>query len=376
MVKDIEYYIFIKTGSVFETPKLRSISHFLEHIVFNYSLEKLGLNNFLEENNIDIDIETQEYSTIITAWPLDKILLKKLRKKLKYLILNPEISIEALEQEKKIIKQEIAYRKTLPDILAQESFFSFVFKNTALEKPVIGNKQFLKRVNLTMLKKWHERYYRENNFVEIIFDRKSKKIWFFPNKLSPHIPPIISLVQRKEFQRVSKKIINKGLTSHIVTLGWLLKNPSKKERAILDVFRRVLGSMNRSFISSILIQKEHLVYKGEAFLEHYKGLSFLGLQFFTTQPNNCLKKIEQYNTKLLNDKIDKDIFFTAQKLEIEYFQEPQDFMPYILGKEFMSIGDFLLPKERIKILKNIFYDDFYQCIKKLFSEGQFLTIVK
>lgn len=166
------------------------------------------------------------------------------------------------------------------------------------------------------------------------------------------------------------------MTSHIVTLGWLLNNPSKKERAILDVFRRVLGSMNQSFISSILIQKEHLVYKGEAFLEHYKGLSFLGLQFFTTQPNNCLKKIEQYNTKLLNDKIDKDIFFTAQKLEIEYFQEPQDFMPYILGKEFMSTGDFLLPKERIKILKNIFYDDFYQCIKKLFSEGQFLTIVK
>lgn len=127
-MKDIEYYIFIKTGSVFETPKIKGISHFLEHIVFNYSLEKLGLNNFLEENNIDIDIETQEYSTIITAWPLDKILLKKLRKKLKYLILNPEISIEALEQEKKIIKEEIAYRKTLPDILAQESFFLLFLK--------------------------------------------------------------------------------------------------------------------------------------------------------------------------------------------------------------------------------------------------------
>ncbi len=375
-MKDIEYYIFIKTGSVFETPKIKGISHFLEHIVFNYSLEKLGLNNFLEENNVDIEIETQEYSTIITAWPLDKILLKKLRKKLKYLILNPEISIEALEQEKKIIKEEIAYRKTLPDILAQESFFSFVFKNTALEKPVIGNKQFLKKINLAMLKKWHERYYRENNFVEIIFDRKSKKIRFFPNKLSPRISPIISPVQRKEFQKVSKKIINKGLASHIVTLGWLLKNPSKKERTILDVFRRVLGSMNQSFISSILIQKEHLIYKGEAFLEHYKGLSFLGLQFFTTQPNNCLKKIEQYNTKLLNGKIDKNIFSIAQKLEIEYFQEPQDFMPYILGKEFMSTDDFLLPEERIKILKSISYNNFYQCIKKLFSKGQFLTIVK
>ena len=375
-MKDIEYYIFIKTGSVFETPKIKGISHFLEHIVFNYSLEKLGLNNFLEENNIDIDIETQEYSTIVTAWPLDKILLKKLRKKLKYLILNPEISIEALEQEKKIIKEEIAYRKTLPDILAQESFFSFVFKNTALEKPVIGNKQFLKKINLAMLKKWHERYYRENNFVEIIFDRKSKKIRFFPNKLSPRISPIISSVQKKEFQKVSKKIINKGLTSHIVTLGWLLKNPSKKEKAVLDVFRRVLGSMNQSFISSILIQKEHLIYRGEAFLEHYKGLSFLGLQFFTTQPNNCLKKIEQYNTKLLNGKIDKNIFSIAQKLEIEYFQEPQDFMPYILGKEFMSTGDFLLPEERITILKDISYNNFYQCIKKLFSKGQFLTIIK
>ena len=375
-MKDIEYYIFIKAGSVFETPRIKGISHFLEHIVFNYSLEKLGLNNFLEENNVDIEIETQEYSTIITVWPLDKILLKKLRKKLKYLILNPEISIEALEQEKKIIKEEIAYRKTLPDILAQESFFSFVFKNTALEKPVIGNKQFLKKINLAMLKKWHERYYRENNFVEIIFDRKSKKIRFFPNKLSPRISPIISSVQKKEFQKVSKKIINKGLTSHIVTLGWLLKNPSKKEKAVLDVFRRVLGSMNQSFISSILIQKEHLIYRGEAFLEHYKGLSFLGLQFFTTQPNNCLKKIEQYNTKLLNGKIDKNIFSIAQKLEIEYFQEPQDFMPYILGKEFMSTGDFLLPEERITILKDISYNNFYQCIKKLFSKGQFLTIIK
>ncbi|MFA5460230.1 MAG: insulinase family protein [Candidatus Paceibacterota bacterium] len=376
-MKDIEYYIFIKTGSVFEPPKLKGISHFLEHIVFNYSLEKSGLNNFLEENNIDIDIETQEYSTIVTTWSLDKILLKKLRKKLKYLILNPEISIESLEQEKKIIREEIAYRKTLPDILAQESFFSFVLQNTALETAIIGKKQFLKEVTLAMLKKWHEKFYRENNLVEIIFDRKSRRIRVFPHKLSSRISPIISPRQRKKPHRASiKKIINRGLSSHVVCVGWLSKNPSKKERAILDVFRRIFGSMNQSFISSILIQKEHLIYKGEAFLEHYKGLSLLGLQFFTTQPNNCLKKLEQYKAKLLNDKINKDIFFTAQKLEIEYFQEPQVFMSYIIGKEFMSTGDFLLPRERIKILRNISYDDFYQCVKKLFSKDQFLTIVK
>lgn len=308
---------------------------------------------------------------------MDRILLKKLRKKLKYLISNPEISVEALKQEKKIIREEIAYRKTLPDVLAQESFFSFVLQNTALEKPVIGNKQFLKEVTLAMLKKWHEKFYIENNLVEIIFDRKSRRIRVFPHKLPSCISPIISPRQRKKLYRASiKKIINRGLSSHVVCVGWLSKNPSEKERAILDICRRVLGSMNQSFIADILIQKEHLIYKGEAFLEHYRGLSFLGLQFFTTQPDNCLRKLDQYKIKLLNDKIDKDIFFTAQKLEIEYFQKPQSFMPYVIGKEFMSTGDFLLPKQRIKILRNISYNDFYQCVKKLFSKDQFLTIVK
>jgi len=373
MAKDIEYYIFIKTGTVFEPLELKGISHFLEHIVFDYSLEKLGLNNFLEENNIDIDIETHEYSTIVTAWTLDKALLKKLRRKLKYLIINPEISIEALQQEKKIIKEEIAYRKTLPDTLAQDFFFSLALQGTALETAVIGKRRFLKKVTLEMLKKWHKRFYRKSNFVEIIFNRKSREICFFPRR----IPSYISPIQRKELHRTSaKKIIKRGLPSHVVSVGWLLENPDKKERAILDVFRRVLGSMNQSFIADILIQKEHLIYEGEAFLEHYRGLSLLGLQFFSTQPNNCLKKLEQYKTKLLNDKINKNVFFTAQKLEIEYFQNPRPFIPYVIGKEFMSTGDFLLPRQRIRILKSITYSDFHQCIKKLFSGGQFLTIVE
>lgn len=373
MGRDIEYYVFIRTGAIYEPLELRGISHFVEHVVFNYSLEKAGLNKYLEDNGIEIEAETTEYATIVTFWSLNKNLLRNLKRRIKKIIFNPEITGDAINQEKRIIEEEIAYEETSPTTLGQNQLFSLIFRGTNLEIPVIGNRQLLQKVNLAMIRKWYKRFYKRSNILEIEYNRQTKKIQPSHNKSSLFVPRLqLKNVPQESF----RKTLKRNYKSQLLNIGWVIENLDTKGRIALDVLRRMLGAMSTSFIFQDLIQKNHLIYKGDSFIEHFRGLTVLGLQLFSTRPTACLRELEGYKRELLFDLSLKDRFIQACKIEKEEYSESTDFLPYIVGKEFLSTGKLVLPSQRIKLVKNMDYSYFLNKVKKLFSGPQYLVIIE
>lgn len=369
MKRNLEYYIFIKTGQVYEPPELAGISHFLEHIVFNYSFFELGLSEFFDQNGVGSSAQTSDYYTLITFDTLDKKLLQKTREKVRDLLINPIISKEGISQEKKIIKEEISFRDQLPSNVGFDNFYRLTFKGLPLEKPIIGYSSVLKNITLEKINKWHKKFYNKENIVELVYDKNSGKITVFSDKIKN--VPRIQLKQDSRF-----KTVKKGFSSNVVNIGWPLINPTPKERIVNDILRRIIGGMSESFIYRKLIQELCIVYEGGAWLSHYNGLDFLQCQLFSTNSKRVLTELKKFKETLIKNGVEKEKFELAKRVEVDFYQYPEPYVAEIVGREYMSTGKLILPQERISIIKSITSDDLLSSARKLFSGKEFLTVIK
>lgn len=371
MKKPFEYYIFIQSGSALEDKDQAGISHFLEHLVFDYSLfkNKSGLNDFLVENNIYDSAEVNKLFTFASFLPLNKKQLEELRGKVKNLIKDPIFSEEGFDKQKRVILEESAYYQDLPFDILDNEFCKFSFPGTGLDHPILGNIDSIESLDLKDLKSWHKEYYAEGRIFEIIFNKKSGEIKVL-NSDNIKKPPKLKLSKKSGSNKIKK-----GLTSKGVAFGWYLNDLDKKERVILDIIRNIIGSSSKSFIYKHLIEELNIVYESNIYLDHFNGLSVLSPQLFSTKPERVVEEFESYKKKIKKEGIDKDLFKEAKRLEEHLFSLPEENAPYIIGEELAKNGTLVLPKERLEILNNITKGEAENYMKKLFKEEEFKVLV-
>lgn len=371
MKKPFEYYVFIQSGSAFEDKQKAGISHFLEHLVFEYSLSqnKHGIDDFLTKNNIYDEAEVSKYFTFTRFYTLSKDTLEEARVLVKKLINNPDFSQKGFDKQKRVILEEIAYYRGLPFDILDNQFCKTTFEDTGLEHPILGDKNSLNSLELKDLKDWHEEYYTDSKIVEVIFNKESGEIEILaPDNFSK--PPALELKNKSNTSKKEQNLDSKG-----IALGWYLEDPDKKERIILDIIRNIIGASPQSFIYKRLTEELNLIYEFQLYLDHFNGLSVLSPQLFSTQPDKVLKEIEEYKEKVINEGIDNKTFNLAKQHEEHYFSLPEEDAPYTIGKELMKTGDVVMPKERLEILKTIKQEDVEEYMKKLFREEEFRVLI-
>ncbi len=366
MKRNLEYYLFIKTGSIFENQINSGISHFLEHLIFDRAFERQGISDFLDKYNIKNDAQTFNCATEAIFWPLDKKLLQNLKSKIKKVILSPEFNNKDIKQERKIVKEEISFRKQQPDTISWRKFYEFVFQKTPLANEVLGTTKNLNGFTIQKLNNWHKRFYVNQNISEFIFNKDSGKIEVLSSNFK--IPtPKINLKSINQKQQIKY-----GLSSKIVNIGWHFNNPTTKERVSLDILRRLIY---RIFIWEKLILEKSFIYDGGVYLLHYKNFDFLTIQFFSTQPQKCLQELQRFKKELLTNKINQSKFELVKNFEKDYFLEPNPNITSIIGEEFIYTDQLFLPKQRLEIIKSITYQDILESARILFSNGENLQIV-
>lgn len=161
-------YIF--TGSRSEPDDIKGISHFIEHMLFCgknkerkkllYQIEKYG-----GEINAYTGYDCVQYFMHVSNQYFDKCL------PLYYELINDlTLSNIDLQKEKKIVFREIDSYKSSWTIYNKEMLFmKYLFlKNDGLRLPILGTKKSINKFNLRLLKKWYQKYYTDNNMLEVI----------------------------------------------------------------------------------------------------------------------------------------------------------------------------------------------------------------
>ncbi len=139
-MKSVSIGIFIKSGSVYETPQNNGMAHFIEHMLFKGTTKRTAAQISHESDELGgaLNAYTAEECTCIYI----KVLASDIENALDLLFdiaFDPVFDEDAIENEKKVILEEISGAEDNPEDAAQEMLMANMFESHPVGMPVLGN---------------------------------------------------------------------------------------------------------------------------------------------------------------------------------------------------------------------------------------------
>lgn len=369
--------ITIKTGSNHENSKEKGISHFIEHLLFEGTktrtqkqiaseIEKIG-----GELNAQTSNESTTYYAIIPKKHFKKALII-----LSDLIQNPLFKDSKIENERKIILNEMKQTIDQPRFYQWILFHKHLFKKHPAKYPISGYPFTVKKITKEQILNYYQTYYIPNNtIISIVGNIKDPKhlveeyFTFQPKKLK-------TKKFKKEKNLKQTKTEKRKIQHSYLVLGY--KTPSRKSKAsyALDIIKYYLGYGQSSKLFEEIREKYGLVYEIGAYYEANIDYGFFAIYLSTDKKN--IKKVTQIILKELNNLQNitkKELQQTKEQIEGQFLLKTED-------KHFLA--DLLtyyieLNKSKIdyiKQIKSITLKDIKKISKKYLNNNYTLTILK
>jgi predicted Zn-dependent peptidase len=312
--------VIVFTGSIFENPKEKGISHFIEHLIFKgskYSTNLKNLNNKLNHNGMNVNAAT---SNLFTYYYIStpNIYIKEAIATLIQIVCNPLFREEDINNERKVVINELLERMNNPVSFAAHASLKIIYKDdNPLCHPIIGYIQNLKKITQKDIQDYYQKFYIPQNIVFFTSTYRSKtpieKIWQSQYKLftgSFHnetpwltaelfkcLTPSLSLYNPSKTVNLSKNFPNN--TSYFVCIKYILPKCTVKEQIAFDIFTNYLTGGLSSLLFTELRDKKQLIYSIGSYSDSGVDIQEFGIQF------NCKK-----NKKILDsclDNINKEL---------------------------------------------------------------------
>lgn len=165
-VRSVSIGVWVRLGSVLETAETNGISHIIEHMVFKGTEKRtpLEIATVLESLGGDLNAFTDRELTCFHATALSEHLDEALDV-LSDLVLRPLFPRAQLERERKVLLQELSMVEDSPDEWVSDLFFSTVWKNQPLGRPIIGTRKNIQNISRATLVSFFKEHYRPENIV-------------------------------------------------------------------------------------------------------------------------------------------------------------------------------------------------------------------
>ncbi len=371
--------VTVKVGSNHEIPKLRGISHFLEHMLFEGTKKRNAqqIANEIErvggEINALTDNERTSYYIIVLRKHLELAL-----DVLSDLIQNPLFDEKIIEKERKVVLDEISLTTDDPKIHQWVLFQKSLYKKHNCRYPVYGTREAVLNLKRKDFLDFYSKYYAPNNMIVSIVGNVDEKVLktvesYFTFSAKP-IP------KRKEFTEHGTKASNfvekrKLLHSYMV-FGFKAVPRNNPDSFIFDVIRSVLGRGQSSKLFQEIRTKRGLAYSVGAHYETGADYGWLAVYVGTDKKN--LKKVKSIIAKefrhlknlSLNDLKDAINFIEGDYLlSHEDNNALADTMSVweVIGKPY-SVEDY------VKNIKKVKKEDIRRIVRKYFKNPVCVTI--
>lgn len=160
------FYLFFRCGPVVERPEELGIAHLLEHAALNSSARTSGrvLKGKIEQLGGSFDAETESDFTVFWCRFLNDQFLDGLDPFLE-MILDPALDAEEIENEKKVVREEMTMVRDDPKEWSLVRFREAFFRGTPWARDPLGRAETLKRLGPGDLRRFHRRHYTAANAV-------------------------------------------------------------------------------------------------------------------------------------------------------------------------------------------------------------------
>lgn len=165
-VRSVAIGVWIKAGSVNETPELNGVSHFLEHMFFKGTTTRSAkdIAECFDSIGGQVNAFTSKEYTCYYAKVLDTHADFALEV-LGDMYFNSTFDEGELEKEKNVVYEEIKMYDDTPDDLVHDLLGKVIYENHSLGYPILGNEDTLSTFNGDTLRQYMKDFYTPDQTV-------------------------------------------------------------------------------------------------------------------------------------------------------------------------------------------------------------------
>lgn len=156
----------VKAGTRDEAPEYNGLAHLTEHMLFKGTEKRTSrsINNLLEKEGGELNAYTTKEEIVLYSTVLQEDLPKAidLLAELAFTSVFPQ---KELNKELDVIYDEIISYKDSPAESIYDHFETLLFKGHQLEKPILGEKRCLKKIDSNILKSFLKEHFTPQNMV-------------------------------------------------------------------------------------------------------------------------------------------------------------------------------------------------------------------
>ena len=281
-IKTLTLHAWVRVGSLFETPEVSGISHFLEHMLFrgNQKLgDSLALSLAMEELGGEINaatgIDQTEYWLECHQSYLEEA-IRRFSQFLRYPL------FEQIDTEKKIILEEIKadFNEQGHLIDGDQVSAQLLWPDSTMGLPISGTNQSLKSLGLEELKYWYQTHYTSANLILGIsgdFEPIEAQRLFAEEMtgLSRGKRNSLPLPKAKPGDQICW--VTDGDSQYSLHWTFLLEKLDPQIRLITQLISRLLDDGASSRLQRIVREEKGLVYDIRAQAGFYPGGAYLCL---------------------------------------------------------------------------------------------------
>ena len=165
-VRSVSVGVWLTRGSRHETAERSGVAHFVEHMLFKGTARRSAedIAQAIDSIGGQLDAFTaKEYASYYI-----KVLDEHLPLALDILsdiVLNPALSAEDIEREKKVVVEEIKMVEDTPDDLVHEIFTQGFWENHPLGRPILGTRETVESFTAETLRGYYTNAYTPRNLI-------------------------------------------------------------------------------------------------------------------------------------------------------------------------------------------------------------------
>src|SRR5215203_5909535 len=165
-VRSVSLGVWLARGSRHETDEESGIAHFVEHMLFKGTATRSAedIAQAIDSIGGQLDAFTaKEYASYYI-----KVLDEHLPLALDILsdiVLNPALTADDIEREKKVVLEEIKMVEDTPDDLVHELFTQGFWEDHPLGRPILGRPETVDSFDADLLRRYFRNAYTADNLI-------------------------------------------------------------------------------------------------------------------------------------------------------------------------------------------------------------------
>jgi predicted Zn-dependent peptidase len=375
----IALQVSVNIGSNNETDKIRGISHFIEHMLFEGTKNRGAMQITAEIEGLggEIGAFTSNERTCFYIRSLRRNFSKALDV-LSDILCNSLFKKESIEKERKIILSEVNMRYDEPRFYQWQLFEKTLFKNHPIKYPVIGFEKTVKSINQEDIIGYYESNYIPKNIIISVCGDTKSVLPLIKEKFS-HMAPKgqrpLKIPKEPKQTKIQKKSETRQIAHSYMVIGYKTVPRSHKDSYILDLIRSILGRPLSGRLYDEVRNKRGLAYDVGAINESGKDYGFFACYISTNKKNiPKAQKILADEFQKVVDVSDNEIQESKNYLEGEYVIENEDISKRANSvAEWEFYGNAEFSDDYIKEIKKVKKRDIQRVVKKYFT-GKYAVI--